>query len=136
MTTRRLLLKALATGILVTAPLARAQQAGRTYVLATPLFFFNGRSVIARAAALHLPAMYQWPAMAEEGGLLGYGPRITDWYRQLAQLLVKVLRGARPEDLPIEQPTKFELVINLRTAAAIGVSFPRSLIAFADKVVE
>jgi putative ABC transport system substrate-binding protein len=84
MTTRRLLLKALATGILVTAPLARAQQAGRTYVLATPLFFFNGRSVIARAAALHLPAMYQWPAMAEEGGLLGYGPRITDWYRQLS----------------------------------------------------
>jgi putative ABC transport system substrate-binding protein len=115
---------------------AKAAGAQGLNVLATPLFFFNGRSVIARALALRLPAMYQWPAMAEEGGLLGYGPRITGWYRQLAQLLVKVLQGARPGNLPIEQPTKFELVINLRTAAALGVTLPRSLIAFADKVVE
>jgi hypothetical protein len=80
-------------------------------VLATPLFFFNRHAVIGRAAALHLPAMYQWPEMAEEGGFIGYGPRITEWYRQLARLVAKVLSGVSVSDLPVEQPTRFELVI-------------------------
>jgi putative tryptophan/tyrosine transport system substrate-binding protein len=62
--------------------------------LATPLFYFNRKIVLARAAALRLPAMYQWPEMAEEGGFAGYGPRITQWFRQLARLLAQVLRGA------------------------------------------
>ncbi len=105
-------------------------------VLATPLFFFNRRLVIERAAALRLPAMYQWPEMAEEGGFAGYGPRITEWHRQLARLLAKVLRGAKPGDLPVEQPTKFELVINLQTAKAIEHEIPAGLVLRADKVIE
>src|SRR6266480_2275880 len=86
----------------------------------------------AAAAALRLPAMYQWPEMAEEGGFAGYGPRITEWHRQLARLLAKVLRGAKPGDLPVEQPTKFELVINLQTAKAIEHEVPAGLVLRAD----
>jgi putative ABC transport system substrate-binding protein len=115
---------------------ASASGAQALNVLATPLFFFNRRTVIERAAALRLPAMYQWPEMAEEGGLAGYGPRITDWYGQLAGLLAKVLRGAKPNDLPVEQPTRFELVINLKSAKAIGHDIPAGLVLRADKVIE
>ena len=115
---------------------ASASGAQALNVLATPLFFFNRHTVIVRAAALRLPAMYQWPEMAEEGGFAGYGPRITQWYRELARLVAKVLRGAKPYDLPIEQPTRFELVINLETAKAIGHEIPTGLIARADKVIE
>jgi putative tryptophan/tyrosine transport system substrate-binding protein len=115
---------------------AKASGASALNVLATPLFFWNRRVVIERAAGLSLPAMYQWPETAEEGGLAGYGPRINQWYRQLARLLVKVLRGAKPADLPVEQPTRFELVINLQTAKAIGIDVPAGLVLRADKVIE
>jgi putative tryptophan/tyrosine transport system substrate-binding protein len=115
---------------------ASAAGAQALNVLATPLFFFNRHTVIVRAAALRLPAMYQWPEMAEDGGFAGYGPRITQWYRELARLLAKVLRGAKPNDLPVEQPTRFELVINLETAKAVGREIPTGLIARADKVIE
>jgi putative tryptophan/tyrosine transport system substrate-binding protein len=115
---------------------AKAAGAAALNVLATPLFFFNQRVVIERAAALQMPAMYQWPEMAEAGGLAGYGPRITEWYRQLTRVLAKVLRGAKPADLPIEQPTNFELVINLQTAKAIGHEVPAGLVLRADKVIE
>ena len=115
---------------------ASASGAQALNVLATPLFFFNRQTVIVRAAALRLPAMYQWPEMAEDGGFAAYGPRITQWYRELARLVAKVLRGAKPYDLPIEQPTRFELVINLETAKAIGHEIPTGLIARADKVIE
>ena len=115
---------------------AKAAGAAALNVLATPLFFFNQRVVIEHAAALRMPAIYQWPEMAEAGGLAGYGPRITEWYRQLARVLVKVLRGAKPADLPIEQPTNFELVINLQAARAIGREVPAGLVLRADKVIE
>jgi putative tryptophan/tyrosine transport system substrate-binding protein len=115
---------------------AKASGAVALNVLATPLFFYNRRVVIERAAVLRLPAMYQWPETAEEGGLVGYGPRITQWFRQLARLLVKVLRGAKPADLPVEQPTRFELVINLQAAKAIGLEVPAGLVLRADKVIE
>jgi putative tryptophan/tyrosine transport system substrate-binding protein len=115
---------------------ASASGAQALNVLATPLFFFNRRTVIERAAALRLPAMYQWPEMAEEGGFAGYGPRSTQWYRQLARLLAKVLRGAQPNELPVEQPTRFELVINLQAAKAIGHDIPAGIVLRADKVIE
>jgi putative tryptophan/tyrosine transport system substrate-binding protein len=95
---------------------ASAWEAEAINVLATPLFFFNGQTVMGRAAALRLPGMYQWPEMTEEGGFVGDGPRITQWFRQLARLLVQVLRGANPAELPVEQPTRFEFVLNLQAA--------------------
>jgi putative ABC transport system substrate-binding protein len=108
--------------------------------LATPLFSIpgsrNNRVVMERLAELRLPAIYQWPETAEQGGLIGYGPRFTQVYRQRARLLVKVLRGTKPADLPVEQPTEFELVINLQAAKAIGHDVPASLVLRADKVIE
>jgi putative tryptophan/tyrosine transport system substrate-binding protein len=115
---------------------AKAWGATSLNVLSAPLFSFNRRIVIERAAALGLPAIYEWPEMAEEGGLLGYGPRLSSVYRQLARLIVKVLSGVKPEDLPVEQPTNFELVINLTTAKALGLTIPESFLVRADKVIE
>jgi putative tryptophan/tyrosine transport system substrate-binding protein len=115
---------------------AKASGATALNVLSAPLFSFKRRIVVERAAALGLPAIYEWPEMAEEGGLIAYGPRLTPIYRQLARLLVKILRGAKPEDLPVVQPTKFELVINLTTAKALGLTIPESVLVRADKVIE
>jgi putative ABC transport system substrate-binding protein len=115
---------------------AKASGAQALNVLATPLFFNNSRLIIERVTALRLPAIYQWPDMAEQGGLAGYGPRFTEIYRQRARIVVKVLRGAKPADLPVEQPTTFELVINLKAANAIGHEVPAGLVLRADKVIE
>jgi putative tryptophan/tyrosine transport system substrate-binding protein len=115
---------------------AKASGASALNVLTSPLFSFNRRIVIERAAALGLAAIYEWPEMAEEGGLIAYGPPLTPIYRQVARVVVKVLRGAKPEDVPVVQPTNFELVINLRTAKALGLTIPESLLVRADKVIE
>ncbi len=115
---------------------AKASGATALNVLSAPLFSFNRRIVIDQAAVQELPAIYEWPEMAEEGGLIAYGPRLTLIYRQTARLVAKVLRGAKPSDIPVEQPTNFELVINLKTANAMGVMVPATLVARADKVIE
>jgi putative ABC transport system substrate-binding protein len=115
---------------------AKSSGAGAINVLATSLFFFNRRLVIERASELRLPAVYQWPEMAEEGGLIGYGPRFTEVGRLLGRQLVKILRGANPGDIPVEQPSRFELVINLQTAKAIGLEIPASFVLHADKLIE
>jgi putative tryptophan/tyrosine transport system substrate-binding protein len=115
---------------------AKASGATALNVLTAALFSFNRRIVIERVAAQGLPAIYEYPEMAEEGGLTGYGPRLTLIYRQTARLVAKVLGGAKPEDLLVEQATKFELVINLKTATAMGVTVPETLLARADKVIE
>ena len=80
--------------------------------------------------------MHQWPETAEDGGLLGYGPRFTEVFRQRARMVAKVLRGASPADIPVEQPTRFKLAINLKTAKAIGHEIPAGLVLRADKLVE
>ena len=81
-----------------------------------------------RVAALRLPAIYPWAEEAEEGGFLTYGPRLMQIFRELmAQQLVKLLHGVKPADIPVEQPTKFELVINLKTANAMGVDGARDI---------
>jgi putative ABC transport system substrate-binding protein len=115
---------------------AKAWGATALNVLSAPLFSINRRIVIERAAALGLPAIYKWPEMAEEDGLIGYGPRLTPIYRQLARLIVKVLRGVKPEDIPVEEPAKFDLVVNLKTAKALGLTIPESFLTRADKVIE
>jgi putative ABC transport system substrate-binding protein len=116
---------------------AKASDALALNVLASPLLFANRQVIIERAAALRLPAIYQWPEMAEQGGFIGYGPRIVQLFRDtMARQLVALLRGAKPSDLPVEQPTKFEFVINLQTAKTIGHEIPAGLVLRADKVIE
>jgi ABC-type uncharacterized transport system substrate-binding protein len=115
---------------------ARTRGATALNVLASPMLFQNRRTIIEQAAQLRLPAVYQWPETAEEGGLLGYGPRFIEVFRQRGRIVARILRGAQPVDMPIEQPTTFELVINLRTAKAIGYEIPASLVLRADKVIE
>ena len=85
---------------------------------------------------LRLPAIYQFPESAEDGGLFGYGSRITEIYRQIARQVVKILRGAKLSDIPVEQPTTFELVINLKTAKALGLEVSPAMLNRADKVIE
>ena len=82
------------------------------------------------------PQSTNGPEAAEEGGLAAYGPRYAKMLRQLARQVVKVLRGAKPGDLPVEQPTEFELVINLKTAEALGLTIPPSILLLADEVIE
>ncbi len=115
---------------------AKAAGADAINFLASPLFTVNARTWIEHVTRVRLPAVHQWPELAEDGGLLGYGPRFTEVFRQRARMVVKVLRGAKPADLPVEQPTRFELVINLKTAKAIGHEVPAGLVLRADKVIE
>jgi putative ABC transport system substrate-binding protein len=115
---------------------ARASGAQAINFLATPLFFVNRRSVFEHVSASRLPAIYQWPEMAEEGGLASYGPRFTQLFRQRARMVVKVLKGAKPADMPVEQPSHFELVINLKVSQSIGHEVPAGLALRADKVIE
>ena len=96
-------------------------------MLSSPLLVANRQAIIERTAQLRLPAMYQWPEIAEEGGLMAYGPRLIKMFRELGRRqLIKLFRGVKPADLPVEQPTQFDLVINLRTAKAIGHEIPGS----------
>lgn len=105
-------------------------------VLATALFSFNSRRIVEHTLSLRLPAIYQWPEIADDGGLLAYGPRITQIYRQLARQLVKLMRDVKPADIPVEQPTVFELVVNLKTAQAMGLDLPATFLTRADAVIE
>ena len=106
-------------------------------VLASPLLNLSRLQIIDRMHEARLPAIYQWPEAAEDGGLLAYGPRIVGIFREIAaRQLVGLLRGAKPADLPIEQPTKFELVVNLKTAKALGLDVPMPLQLRADEVIE
>jgi len=105
-------------------------------VLASPILNAARRFIIERLAALAIPAVYQWPEAAEEGGLMGYGPRITLCYRYVAVFIDKILRGSKPADLPIEQPSVFTLAINLKTAKVLGLPVPSSLLLRADELIE
>jgi putative ABC transport system substrate-binding protein len=109
---------------------------GALNVLGSPMLHLNRHVIINRAAALRLPAIYQWPETAEEGGLLGYGPGFVEMFRQRAEMVAKVLRGVNPGDLAVEQPTNFKLVVNLKTAKAINYEVPAGLVLRADEVIE
>jgi len=119
---------------------AKASGAEALNFLATPLFSVpgshNNQIVMDRIAAMRLPTIFQWPETAEAGAVLAYGPRFTEVYRQRARIVVKILRGAKPADIPVEQPTRFELIINLKAAKAIGHEVPAGLVLRADKVIE
>ena len=115
---------------------ARDWRAEALNVLASPMLWAHRKLIMHEVAVLHLPAIYQFPEMAEEGGLAAYGPRITEVGLQLARQIAQVFRGIKITDIPVEQPSQFELWINLKTANALGVTVPASLLARADKVIE
>jgi putative tryptophan/tyrosine transport system substrate-binding protein len=116
--------------------LVQASGAAGLNVLASPMLFGSRQLIMNRVAALRLPAIYQWPDTAEEGGFVAYGPRFTKLYELLAQQAAKLLRGIKVADIPVEQPTKFELAINLKTAKALGLTIPESFLQRADEVIE
>jgi putative ABC transport system substrate-binding protein len=100
------------------------------------LILSHRKSIVEFAAAHGLPAMYGLRAFVDEGGLISYGPNPFDIWRRVAGYVDKILKGAKPADLPIQQPTKFELVINLKTAKALGLTIPPSILARVDEVIE
>jgi putative ABC transport system substrate-binding protein len=119
---------------------AKASGAEAIDFLTGPLFGVpgtrNNSLVTARVKELHVPSIHQWPETAEDGGLIAYGARFDQIWRQRARITVKVLRRAKPAALPVEQPTHFELVINLQAAKAIGHEIPAGLVLRTNKVIE
>jgi putative tryptophan/tyrosine transport system substrate-binding protein len=104
--------------------------------LVQPDAFLNNRRIIALAARYGVPTMYQVRDLTAAGGLVSYGPNLADLYRQMGAYAGKILKGARPAELPVLQPTRFELIINLKTAKALGLQIPDKLLALADEVIE
>ncbi len=105
-------------------------------VFAGPMFFIERRLIAELAQRHRLPAMFNVRDFAEAGGLIAYGASVVDLHRRAAIHVDKILKGAKPADLPVEQPTKFELVVNLKTARALGIAIPQSILVQADEVIE
>lgn len=112
------------------------ERADALFVLPDPLTLNERRRIADLAAKHRLPAMYGFKEFVAAGGLMSYGTMQTDLYRRAASHVDKVLRGAKPTDVPVEQATRFELVINLKTAKALGVTFPETLLLRADQAIE
>jgi putative tryptophan/tyrosine transport system substrate-binding protein len=115
---------------------ARNSQAGALNVFSSPFLASLHREIIAFAAEYRLPAIYQWKEHAEAGGLVSYGRSLAEMWRQSAIMVAKVLKGAKPAELPVEQPTKCELAVNLRTAKSLDLTIPPSVLLRADEVIE
>lgn len=116
---------------------AMARERAEAFLLVTDPMFWPRRERIVDLASKHrLPGIFFWRQFAEAGGFLSYAPNLADMRRRLATYVDKILKGARPGDLPVEQPTKFEMVINLKTAKALGVTVPRSMLLRADQLIE
>jgi putative ABC transport system substrate-binding protein len=114
---------------------AREWRADAITLLASPIIHALSRPVIERASAHRLPVIYQWGEAATAGGLMAYGPVFPDVQRTLWTQLDRIVKGAKPADLPVEQPTTFELVLNLKAARALGLTIPKSLLQRADQII-
>jgi len=116
----------------------RAKKEGAQALVTTPNPVINGnlQQILEFAAKNRLPAMYASSEFVEAGGLMSYAPNYTDQFRRAAVFVDKILKGAKPADLPVEQPTKFELIINMKTAKALGLTIPQSVLGRADHVIE
>ena len=115
---------------------AKRQGAQALILTADAMLVANRRTIIDLVEKKKLPTMYDYPFEAAEGGLISYGPDIVSNYRDAATYIDKILRGAKPADLPVQQPTRLSLVINLKTAEALGIKVPPVLLARADEVIE
>jgi putative ABC transport system substrate-binding protein len=115
---------------------ARVARAQAIHVLPSPFLNAHRRHLIDLAARYRLPAMYEFREYVQDGGLVSYGVSLPDMYRRAASYVDHILKGTKPGDLPIERPTKFELVINLKTAKALGLTIPLSLLQRADQIIE
>jgi putative ABC transport system substrate-binding protein len=116
--------------------LMKQEQASAVLTIGDNLTLFHRSRIVQLAAKNRLPAMYGFREFADAGGLISYGPDLREMFRQAAFYVDKILKGARSADLPVEQPTKFELVINLKTAKALGLTIPPSLLGRADEVIQ
>ena len=112
------------------------QHAGGLLVPADPIFNSRREQLLALASHYSVPAIYGWREIAEAGGLISYGPSLPAIHLQVGIRAGKILKGAKPADLPVEQPTTFELIVNLKTAKALGLTVPQSILARADEVIE
>jgi len=112
------------------------ERAGALMVLTDIVFITHRRAIVELAARYRLPAVYGEREYVNDGGLMSYGPNLEDMYRRAAVYIDKILKGARPADLPIEQPTTFDLVVNLKAAKQIGLTIPPSLLQRADQVID
>jgi putative ABC transport system substrate-binding protein len=115
---------------------AKAEKAEALNVFYSPFLSSINQEILDAAAESRLPAIYQWREHAEAGGLISYGPSLADLWRQAATIVVKILKGAKPADLPVEQPTKFEMVVNARTANSLGIKIPPDVLLRSDLVIE
>jgi putative ABC transport system substrate-binding protein len=113
-----------------------AKRAGALLILGDVLFTAHRKRLVELSGKNRLPAIYSDRPFVDDGGLMSYGPNVFDNFRRAATYVDKILKGAKPADLPVEQPTKFELIINLKMARALGLIIPRSLLARADEVIE
>jgi putative ABC transport system substrate-binding protein len=116
--------------------ISSTEQTGAMYVMPSPLFSYQRERLAELALKYRMPATYESPEYVKAGGLMSYGPNFIDLYRRSASYVDRILKGAKPGELPIEQPTTFEFVINLKTAKALGLAIPPSLLARADQVID
>jgi putative ABC transport system substrate-binding protein len=112
------------------------EQPDAILMVSDSLTILNRKRVFDYAGVHHIPALYEYDVMARDGGLMSYGPDLKESVERVADLVARILKGAKPAELPFEQPTRYPFVVNLKTAKATGIELPVNLVALADEVIE